>query len=380
MRIAVLGAGAMGGTVARLLARRGDVELLVLDADAGRAEHVAASIGRGPGRGFDADGGTAELAGALQGTDAVAACLPYRLNLAAMGGALEARVPYADLGGLYHMTLRQLELDGEFRDAGVPALLGVGACPGLSNVMARLASERLDAVRSIDILDGATVPEAAFGIPYSAETILDEYTLDAMVFEDGELRKVPAGSGAIRYEFPEPVGEMEAVYTLHSEIATLPRTINGVRDVRWRLALPPALHDGFRLLSGLGLASTDLLQTRSGTVAPRDVLRALFARIPVSEEPPEDVEFLDVRAVGTRAGRPTRFLGRARFDPQPEGIGGGAFGTSAPMAVAARWLAEGRVPPGIHPPESALDPVPFLEELAGEGMRFTLTVEESLGP
>ena len=33
--------------------------------------------------------------------------------------------------------------------------------------------------------------------PYSAETILDEFTLPAMVFEDGRLREVEAGSGVI---------------------------------------------------------------------------------------------------------------------------------------------------------------------------------------
>jgi len=42
-RVAVLGAGAMGGAAARLLARREDVELLVLDVDASRAESVCAT-------------------------------------------------------------------------------------------------------------------------------------------------------------------------------------------------------------------------------------------------------------------------------------------------------------------------------------------------
>ncbi|HYX80429.1 MAG TPA: saccharopine dehydrogenase NADP-binding domain-containing protein, partial [Actinomycetota bacterium] len=45
MRVAVLGAGAMGSAAARLLARHPDVELLVLDADAGRAEAVAERCG-----------------------------------------------------------------------------------------------------------------------------------------------------------------------------------------------------------------------------------------------------------------------------------------------------------------------------------------------
>ncbi len=375
-RIAVLGAGAMGASVSKLLARHEDVEILVLDMDAERAESAAAAAGpgRAEARSFDAEAG--ELPRVLRGAGAVAACLPYRLNLTAMRAALDAGVPYADLGGLFHMTRRQLELDGVFRAAGTPALIGIGACPGLSNVMARLASHRLDAVESIDIVDGSVDPAlSGFAVPYSAETILDELDLPAMVFESRELREVPAGSGAVDYEFPEPVGRMEAVYTLHSELATLPSTIPGVRDVRWRLALPPAVMGAYRVLVELGLSSRDPVELPAGPVVPRDLLLALLKRLPAPSGPPADVEFLDVSATGTLDGHPAAFLGRSRFDPQPEGIGGGPFGTSAPIAVAARWLAAGRVPPGVHAPEDALDPEPFLEDLALEGVAFEVLVE-----
>ena len=87
----------MGSAAATLLARHDDVDLLVLDVDAGRAARVAERAGA-EGRGFDAHGG--ELASALKGVSAVAACLPYRLNLEVMEAALAAGCHYADLGGL----------------------------------------------------------------------------------------------------------------------------------------------------------------------------------------------------------------------------------------------------------------------------------------
>src|SRR4051812_8984048 len=378
MRITVLGAGAMGGSVARLLARHDDVELRVVDADGDRAAAVADGIARATSAGL---AGGVISAASLGEADAVAVCVPYRLNLEAMRAALEAHVPYVDLGGLFHMTRRQLEQGGEFRDAGIPAVVGVGACPGLSNVLARLAAGRLDAVESIDITDGSVDPGSeGFAVPYSAETILDELDLPAMVFEDGELREVPAGTGAIGYEFPEPVGPMEAVYTLHSELATLPASIPGVRNVRWRLALPPEVIGGFRLLIELGLASRDPVPTSAGPVPPRDVLTAVLARLPQPDGPGRDVEFLDVVARGVRDGRPVRMLARARFGPQPDGIGGGAFGTAVPIAVAARWLASGgRIPPGVHAPENVLDAEAFLADLAAEGVVFDIRVEPADG-
>jgi lysine 6-dehydrogenase len=374
-RIAVLGAGAMGSAAAVLLARHGDADLLVLDVDGGRATRVAERAGA-EGRGFDANAG--ELATVLKDVSAVAACLPYRLNLEVMEAALAAGTHYADLGGLYHVTLRQWELHERFRDAGLSAVMGIGSAPGITNVLARLGADRLDegSVRSIDMVDGSVDLDergAGFGVPYSAETILDEFTLPAVVFEDGEAREVPAGSGVVDWEFPEPVGTQPAMYTLHSEPATLPRTIPGVRDVRWRLALPRPIHDGFAFLVETGLASRDPVMTSTGPVVPREVLVAALEQLGGEDGEggePNDEETIDVRVVGTRDGAPATYRSLARIRPAPEGLSAGAFGTAIPIAITARWLAEGRVPPGVHPPETAFEPESFVADLEREGIEI----------
>jgi saccharopine dehydrogenase (NAD+, L-lysine-forming) len=274
---------------------------------------------------------------------------------------------------LFHVTLRQLELHERFAAAGVSAVLGIGSAPGLTNVLARLGADRLDRVDSIDMVDGAVDLSAdggAFGVPYSVETVLDEFTRPAMVYEAGEMREVPAASGVVDWDFPEPVGTQPAMYTLHSEPATLPSTIPGVRDVRWRLALPRAVHEGFAFLVDVGLAGTVPVSTSTGEVAPREVLAAVLNRLPAPEGEPNDVEFLDVRVAGEKDGRPAAHRALARFDPPPEGLSAGAFGTALPIAVAVRWQAAGRVAPGVHPPETAFDPEPFIAELEVEGVAF----------
>ena len=358
----------MGGAAAVLLARHDDVDLLVLDVDEERALRVAERAGA-EGRGFDPS--SDELVDLLRQVRAVAACIPYRANLPTMEAALEAGCHYADLGGLFHTTRRQLELHERFASAGLSAVLGIGSAPGLTNVLARRGADALDTVTSIDMVDGAVdlvADGGAFGVPYSVETVLDEFTMPAMVFEDGELREVPAGSGVVEWDFPEPVGTQPAMYTLHSEPATLPSTIPGVRDVRWRLALPRAVHEGFAFLVAVGLAAADPVPTPSGGAVPREVLAAVLDRLPVPEGDPNDVEFLDVRVVGTNDGRPAEHRALARFDPSPEGLSAGAFGTAIPIAVTARWMAEGRVPPGVHPPETAFDAAAFVAELEHEGV------------
>jgi saccharopine dehydrogenase (NAD+, L-lysine-forming) len=372
-RIAVLGAGAMGSAAAMLLARHDDVDLLVLDVDAGRAARVAERAGA-EGRGFDAH--AEGLASVLKGVAAVAACLPYRLNLEVMEAALAAGCHYADLGGLYHVTLKQWELDPRFREAGLSAVMGIGSAPGITNVLARLGADRLDegSVRSIDLVNGAidlSEGGGEFGVPYSAETILDEFTLPAIVFEDGRLQEVEAGSGVIDWAFPEPIGTQPAMYTLHSEPATLPRTIPGVRDVRWRLALPRPVHEGFVFLVRAGLASRDPVMTSSGPVVPREALAAVLNRLSAADGEPSDREVIDVRVAGSSGGAPATYRSLASFEPSPEGLSAGAFGTAIPIATTVRWLAEGRVPPGVHPPETAFEPAAFVADLEREGVGFS---------
>jgi saccharopine dehydrogenase-like NADP-dependent oxidoreductase len=373
----VLGAGAMGGAAARLLARQDDVDLVVLDADEARAADVARACGP-RARAGRVDIGGPSLEAALDGLQAIAACIPYRLNLQVMEACLSAGVPYADLGGLFHTTLRQWDMHGRFAAAGVSAVLGIGSAPGITNVLARAGADRLDpgSVRTIDCLNGAIDLSGAFGVPYSAATIIDEFTLPAMIFEDGEMLEVPAASGAIVHRFPDLIGEQEAFYTLHSEAATLSRTIPGVRDVRWRLALPKVLADGFRLLVRLGLTEETPVQTDGGTIAPRALLLRALARLPSPEGPAQDIEAVDVVVVGTKDGRPATFTGTTLFRPPPEGMAAGTFGTALPIAVAVRWMAEGRVPPGVYPPEAAFDADAFLQALVTGGVEAWTKLEE----
>ncbi|MBC8507669.1 MAG: hypothetical protein H8D34_22610, partial [Chloroflexi bacterium] len=41
----------------------------------------------------------------------------------------------------------------------------------------------------------------------------------------------------------------------------------------------------------------------------------------------------------------------------------GAWPTGAVPAIAAIWLAEGKIDQGVYPPELAIDPEPFFREL-----------------
>ena len=74
---------------------------------------------------------SASLSRALDGAAVVVNCADYRLNLDVMGGAAAAGGHYLDLGGLFHVTKQQLELEPAAR-AVVELAEGRLSAPGTS--------------------------------------------------------------------------------------------------------------------------------------------------------------------------------------------------------------------------------------------------------
>jgi hypothetical protein len=56
----------------------------------------------------------------------------------------------------------------------------------------------------------------------------------------------------------------------------------------------------------------------------------------------------------------------------------GALPTGVAPGIAAIWMAEGRVLPGVHPPELALEPEPFFKELEERQIYTQVTTTKPL--
>src|SRR5262249_3693789 len=122
----------------------------------------------------------------FRGAFAVVNAVPYQYNVAVMPAALAAKAHYLDLGGLFHVPRQQLARSAAFRKAGLLARLGIGAAPGVTNLLARLAADRMTEVREIHIqlgsVDLAPAAAGALATSYSIETIFDEASLPAALF------------------------------------------------------------------------------------------------------------------------------------------------------------------------------------------------------
>lgn len=374
MRIAVVGgAGAMGRVAVADAARSDGVdEVWIVDRDPDAAESVRRWVGS-PKVGVPT--GSDELVRTLAGADAVVNAASHLLNVEVMRACLEVGAHYTDLGGLYYYALEQYELDGDFRSAGLSAAISLGSAPGITNMLAAAACERLETVESIELVDAtisgpAWSPDDPYVPPYAASTLIDEFTEPAPVFLDGKIELRPAGSGAKLYAFPE--GEVECVYTIHSETATLPRSYaaKGIRRVEWRLGLPPADSVRLRSFVAAGLASREPVAIDGALVAPRDVLAATLQRQPGIPPDPGAVERLRALVIGTAGGERVEVIADMLVTPPRDlDVDQGAYATGVPPSVAAQMLVRGDCSgPGVGGPEAMLPVDVFFDELGRRGL------------
>src|SRR6266508_2228585 len=336
MRVVVLGgAGAMGRwTLRDLTESEGVDQVVVADLDGARAREAAGwAAARSGSNGsarvdaltLDAADGDA-LRRALEAADVACNCAVHATNLPVMEACADTVTHYVDLGGLFHTTRRQLALHDRFVDAGATAVVGMGASPGTTNVMAALAARGLDVVEEVEIRLGIAdfAPSTApLPLPYAVDTLLDEFAAPAMAFRDGRFVEVPAMSEQEELDFPPPVGRLRVGHTLHSEVATLPLHFadRGIRSVSFKVGFPAGFMDRMGLLVGLGLAGNDPVDLPGGRVVPRELLVhsiVTTATTPGPEAAPDDAEALWVRVRGRRAGR----SGDPALAPRdPEGAG-----------------------------------------------------------
>jgi saccharopine dehydrogenase (NAD+, L-lysine-forming) len=329
---------------------------------------------------------TASATRALKGAKAVLNCAWYELNLKAMDLALALSAHYVDLGGLYHMTLRQLKRSDEFKRKNLAAALGCGSTPGITNLMvAKMAPsfQKIDTVGIYDASHDPSLSEENFLPPFSIRTMLAEYVQPAPVLKGGRMVDVAAHSEPDELSFKAPIGRVKAGTVIHSETATLPRYLRsyGVKNLFFKIVYPESVKRQLAMLVGMGLHQDSPVQVNGGKISPRHFVTAL-AQKAAHESPvnyPADFEVLRVRITGTRRGAPLEKVWDCEMRPTKT-LSAGALGVGFTGAIAATLAAQGKtLTHGAGAPEALFDPDLFFRELlARKTFRFNETIAHPL--
>jgi len=295
------GAGAMGRVTVRTLTEYEDVEqITIADYNEERAREVAAALNSSKIQVKQIDVNDSErLSQLLRGADVVLSAVEYVYNLPVLMACIQEKVHYADLGGLFHMTRKLMDMHAEAEAAGITAILGMGGTPGITNLLARAAVDQLDRVDSVKVQLGCsddTPSTAPLVAPYSIRTILDEFTRPPQVFQDGTWYPQQPLTGQEELIFPLPVGRATAIYSLHSECASFPVSFRdkGLRHVSFKIAFPSDFLTRLKFLVDIGFGSDEPINVKGVRVSPREVLARLLEMAPAEDVEPQDCDVLRV--------------------------------------------------------------------------------------
>lgn len=376
-KIIVLGgAGVMGAEAVRQLIKRTDAEIVIADSSAKSLKRIAAELGnRVSVVEIDVDDHAA-LVKLLKGTDvAVSTIGPfYKFSNRLVKACIDAGVHFLDIDDDFDSTRESLELDDEAKKAGITAIKGCGASPGITNIIAKHAADKLDKVDDIRIY------WAQSGIdPTGPGAMLHWFHITAEqipIYKDGKWVDVRGFTEPEVVEFLPPIGRQTCYYTGHPEPVTLPRYIKGVKNVSIKGCMyPPSMMSFYKVMDEAGLGSNDdFIVNDKLTMPMREVTVRITRAMPrfapdfFTEAYRQSVEVykhiagaqkLEVK--GERKGEKVTYI----YDYMGENV---TQATTIPAAIGAVMIMDGKVKQkGVLGPEAAFDAGVFIAALKGEG-------------
>ncbi len=305
------------------------------------------------------------LSQSLKDADVVVNCIGpfYKFAPPIVKAAIAQGVDYVDICDDYDIT--QTLIDGFHKqavNAGVTCIIGLGASPGLTNIIAAYASHMLSSVKDIRIYVTRGIEEEAGGaIPYH---MLHCWLGEVPIYKDGAFQKAKALIDGEEYvTFPEPFGQAPVYYFGHPETVTIPRYVKGVENVCCKgTFFPPEFRQALLQVQSLGLLSEEPVNVKEYEITPLDFLAAyigsLGERMSASSKIPVGGAVM-VEVSGEKDSQPKtyRFAGTSRMRE----------GTAIPAALGAQMIAQGGIKsPGVQAPEACVPPEQFLNNLIGE--------------
>jgi lysine 6-dehydrogenase len=378
MKTLVLGgAGAVCKETTRDLAHFSKFdEIVVADYNIEAANKLVASIGDPRLRTifFDAEDYDSMLR-LFPGYDVVINGLPWKYDLPVTLACVEVGVNGLDVS----TEEDQWDYDLQAKERDIVFIPGVGATPGITNVMARRGADQMDEVDDIQI------NFAAFRCPAPAPglliTLLWEFhpkTEARLYYENGEFHWVGPFEGAKIVDFPGPIGKQEVYYIPHPETRTMPKSL-GAKAVSVRGCFPP---NAIRLAKAMlenGLYSEDPITIKGIETTAHEMMFEILLAIKETKQTSLWAYGLVVDVIGKVDGHDIKVRLWNRHPPMDEWGGEAAYykNIAIPLSIGAEMIARGNVKTrGIIPPETALDPDIFIAEMRKRGITIHEKVVE----
>lgn len=345
-RVVLLGAGLVGGAIARDLADTCMVD--AVDMDAERLQRLTAGT---PVEGVRKDLSDPEvIREVVRDCDLVINALPGHMGTAALKTVIATGKNVVDIA---FSPEDPLELDQAARDRGVVAVVDCGVAPGLSNMILGYNLATLDSVDTFLCLVGGLPVVRDWPFEYKAvfspHDVLELYTRPARFMENGQLVVRPALTGLEMVHF-EGIGTLEAFNT--DGLRTLLQTVN-VTNMKEKTLRYPGHAQLMKVFRETGFFETTPLFNESNAMTPLEFTsRILFPKWLMK---PNEEDFTVMRVVvageadGETVSRTYHLFDRYH---RPSGTTSMARTTGYTCTAVAHLVLDGSYTRrGISPPE-----------------------------
>ena len=231
MRIFVLGAGATGSLLARLLVRQGH-QVTCGDRDPDRARRFLGKTSRIPIRQVNART-LWSIVKAARGSHLVINCSPAVLNMIVMRAALRLRAHYLDTASHLSGTpfkAEQFRFEARFRAKRRAAVINAGVAPGLTNLLVARGADLLNGLEAVQIRLYESTDSDNPVSQWSHDAAFDEAVSRPRVYRQGRFHFGKRFGEREVFRFPPPIGPVGVVLAAQDEVGTLPRVLN-MRDM-----------------------------------------------------------------------------------------------------------------------------------------------------
>lgn len=330
-KVAVVGAGKIGSTVADLLAGSGSYEVLVVD----QSQAALASLkdhARVTTAAMAIDDPEA-LAGRLAGRFAVVNCAPYHLTTAVARAAKAAGAHYLDLTEDVAASRVVRELAADSNTAFIPQC---GLAPGFITIAAWDLAKHFDELHDVRLRVGALprYPSNAlnYNLTWSTDGVINEYCEPCEAIVNGRLRETPPLEECEEFALD---GVTYEAFNTSGGLGTLCHTLDGkVRNLNYKTIRYPG-HAAIMkaLLNDLNLRNR------------RDILKDILENaVPATLQ---DVVIVFVTVSGLKDGRLMQETYVNRIYAQP--VGGEVksaiqITTAGAACAVVDMLADGKLP------------------------------------
>ncbi|MEM6336453.1 MAG: saccharopine dehydrogenase C-terminal domain-containing protein [Bacteroidota bacterium] len=376
MKVAVIGAGAIGSALAEdLCARDAITQVLICDARHSALEELHDRIQSPKMRSFQVDARDVNtIASIVRGSRCIISCVmpEYNYELAEM--AVQLGSNYCDLGGDDRITEHVLSLGGPASRKSIWVVPNCGLAPGLVNILCMYGIHQFDSVKSARLRVGAVPLEPKdplnLTIPFSADQFIDKLSLPVTLIEDGKLKHFEPLSGIEPIAFDAHDSPLEAFYSSGS-LSTLPHDLLGkVETLDFKTVACPGLAQKMKFVIALGLTDRRHIDVRTHRTYRDVFVRQLKRKTPENEP---DVVLLRVSVTGVRDGETQTFVAKLHeeYDATLK-ISAMKQCTAVSAAIVAELLGSHQIAGGgAAPPEQIVPHKMYFDLLRERGVKIS---------